>query len=196
MTRTAALLIAATSIATVSWASVALATGEIESLITPADRARLEAFEATRAEALKEAHDRQPDAQTATLDEVAGAKPVSWQGYDITGDWRCRTIKVGGLAQLVVYGWFKCRVSDDGSGWALEKLTGSQKTNGRFFDDGDTRMTYLGSFAVNDDPFPKYGAGPDTDQAGYAFRIDENRWRIELPAPRYESKLDILELAR
>ncbi|TIY07239.1 MAG: DUF4893 domain-containing protein, partial [Mesorhizobium sp.] len=31
---------------------------------------------------------------------------------------------------------------------------------------------------------------------GYAFRNSVNEWRIEFPAPYYESKLDILEFKR
>jgi hypothetical protein len=31
---------------------------------------------------------------------------------------------------------------------------------------------------------------------GYAFRSGPAAWRIELPAPRYESKLDIMEFRR
>lgn len=177
-------------------ASPASATGEIENLITGNDRQRLEKYDSVRTEALKEAHDRPADEQTGTLDKVITADPIPWQDMDLTGEWRCRTIKTGGLAQLIVYGWFKCRVTDDGSGWMLEKLTGSQRTKGRFFDESETRMTYLGSFAVNDDPFPPYGSGPDNDQAGYAYRLNDNWWRIEFPAPRHESKLDILEFTR
>lgn len=177
-------------------ASPAFATGEIENLITDNDRQRLEKYDAVRAEALKEAHERPADDQTRMLDEVVAAEPKPWQGMDLTGEWRCRTIKTGGLSQLIVYGWFKCRVTDDGSGWMLEKLTGSQRTKGRFYDDGEARMIYLGSYAVNDDPFPAYGSGPQSDQAGYAYRLNDNWWRIELPSPYYESKLDILELSR
>ena len=116
--------------------------------------------------------------------------------FDLTGDWQCRTIKAGGLSQLVVYGWFRCRVTDDGSGWMLTKLTGSQRTTGRFYDDGDQRLIYLGSYSVNDDKPKPYGSGPQSDQIGYAFRDGEAAWRIEFPAPYYESKLDILELRR
>ncbi|MBL8581150.1 MAG: DUF4893 domain-containing protein, partial [Rhizobiaceae bacterium] len=34
------------------------------------------------------------------------------------------------------------------------------------------------------------------DQVGYAFRTGPKSWRIDFPAPRFESKLDILELKR
>lgn len=174
----------------------ALATGEIEGLITKADRERLTKFDDTRAEALKEARASSNAGEVATLEQVIAPAPATWTDFDMTGDWQCRTIKTGGLSQLIVYGWFKCKVTDDGSGWTLTKLTGSQKTKGRFFTDRDTRLTYLGSYAVNNDPFPKYGAGPETDQVGYAFKATDTSWRIEFPAPYYESKMDILEFKR
>lgn len=173
----------------------AFATGEIVSLITPADKQRLDAYDATRAQALAEA--RKGDAaDLATLDALLAKPLVSFQDFDMTGDWQCRTIKAGGIAELVIYGWFKCRVSDDGSGWRLEKLTGSQRTAGRFFDDGDKRLTYLGSGFIAGDKAKPYGAGPETDQAGYAVRTGPKEWRIEFPAPFCESKLDILEFRR
>ena len=87
-------------------------------------------------------------------------------------------------------------MTDDGSGWTLEKVSGSQRTKGRFFDDGDKRLTYLGSFYVAGDPANPYGSGPDSDQFGYVFRKGAKQFRIELPAPRHESKLDILEFRR
>lgn len=191
MPRLVALAVIALMAATPSWA-----TGEIEGLITQADRDRLANYDATREEALKEARAGGSAKDLATLEKVIAPAQQSWSGFDMTGDWQCRTIKAGGLAQLVVYGWFRCRVTDDGSGWTLTKLTGSQKTKGRFFTDSDTRQTYLGTFAVNDDPFPAYGKGPESDQVGYAFLMSPRSWRIEFPAPYYESKLDILEFRR
>ena len=177
-------------------ASQAFATGEIESLITAADRARLEKYEDTRAQAIDIARKGGAAEDIATLDAVLAKEPVAFTDSDLTGAWRCRTIKAGGSLPLVVYGWFKCRVTDDGSGWMLEKTTGSQRTKGRFFTDSDTRLTYLGSFYVNDDAAKPYGSGPESDQVGYAFRSGEAEWRIEFPAPFYESKLDILEVRR
>ncbi len=177
-------------------AAPAMATGAADSLITQNDRQRLADYDTVRAAALNEAHGAGAPEAAQTLDQVTLAAPKSWQGMDLTGEWRCRTIKAGGMARLVVYSWFKCRVTDDGSGWMLEKLSGSQRTRGRLFDDGETRLIYLGAFAVNGDPFPAYGSGPDSDQAGYAYRMGDNWWRIEFPSPRYESMLDILELSR
>lgn len=164
--------------------------------ITYRDAARLDAFETIRGRAVAEARPKGAAADLAVLDEI-GARPTqSFEGLDLTGEWQCRTIKVGGLASLVVYDWFDCRVTDDGSGWFLEKTGGSQRTAGRFFNDGDNRQIYLGSFFVAGDARPSYGTGRETDQVGYALRDGEQSWRIEFPAPAYESKFDILEFRR
>lgn len=184
------------TLALVLGASQSFATGEIESLITPSDRTRLEEFDATRNAAIEEARKGGSVEDVTTLDATLAKKPVSFAEFDMTGGWRCRTIKAGGPAPLVIYGWFRCRVTDDGSGWQLEKLTGSQLTKGRFFTESDTRLTYLGSFYVAGEKPEPYGSGTDSDQAGYALRTGPNEWRIEFPAPHYESKFDILEFRR
>ncbi|MEO5322559.1 DUF4893 domain-containing protein [Mesorhizobium sp. CC13] len=176
-------------------AATALADGVVQKLMTPADKARLETYDATRKEALQEAKAGLAR-EVAILDAIVSKKPVSFSDFDMTGAWQCRTVKAGGIGELVVYDWFRCRVSDDGSGWMLEKLSGSQRTKGRFYTDGDTRLIYLGSGFVAGEKPAAYGKGPDTDQVGYAFRTGPSAWRIEFPAPDYESKLDILEFRR
>lgn len=173
----------------------AFAGGAVQKLMTAADKARLEHYGETRKAALEEARKGAPS-DVKQLDELLARTLVQFSDKDLTGTWQCRTIKAGGLAELIIYGWFKCKVTDDGSGWVLEKLTGSQRTKGRFYDDGAKRAIYLGSFYVNGDPVKPYGSGPESDQVGYAFRTGDNEWRIEFPAPYYESKLDILEMKR
>jgi hypothetical protein len=177
-------------------AFAARADGEILGIITKQDRARLENYATTRAKAVEQAEETDSKADLARFKEILGRPKLSFQGFDMTGEWQCRTIKAGGPAPLVIYDWFRCRVTDDGSGWMLEKLSGSQRTKGRFFTDSDTRLTYLGSYFVAGDEPPAYGSGPETDQVGYAFRSGKQHWRIEVPAPARESVLDILEFRR
>lgn len=172
------------------------ATGAIESLITDADRLREAAFDQAKATALAEARAGGSPADVKVLDELMARPHLAFEGLDLTGDWQCRTVKAGGFATLVVYGWFRCRVSDDGAGWMLEKLTGSQRTTGFFYDENPTTLTYLGRYHVAGDPAPQYGAGPASDQIGRAFRTGRQTWQIEFPLPTYESKLDILEFRR
>lgn len=180
--------------------SPAFADGEVDKLITPPDRVRLDEYAGTRLQALDEARRNGSPQEVADLDRLL-AKPLqTFEGFEMTGNWQCRTTKVGakseGLLALVTYGWFKCRVTDDGSGWKLEKISGSQRTTGRFYDDNAQQLIYLGSQYVNDDKPKPYGSGPESDQIGYAFRTGPQEWRIELPAPFYESKLDILEFRK
>jgi len=194
MTNTPRLLATLAALLTMM-ATPAVAGGVVQDLMTDADKTRLHRFDATRKSALEEA--KAGDAvEFAQLDALLRKPPLSTPDFDLGGDWRCRTIKMGGNTPLIVYDWFKCRVSDDGSGWKLDKTSGSQRTIGRFYDDGDRRMIYLGSFFVADDEPRPYGSGPDSDQVGYALRTGETEWRIEFPEPYYESKFDILELNR
>ncbi len=175
---------------------IAWATGEIESLITDSDRARLAAFDTAREEALVEARREGASTDLAALEEMLARPLLSFSDFDMIGDWQCRTIKLGGPAPLVIYSWFRCRVIDDGSGWRLEKTSGSQRTVGRFFTESDTALTYLGSFYIGGETPRAYDAGEDSDQVGRALRDGRDCWRIEFPLPRYESRFDILELRR
>lgn len=174
----------------------ASATGAIVDIITPADEQRLEKFDQARSEAVSAARAGGSAQDLAVVEDLLAKPPQPWDGFDMTGDWQCRTIKLGGIATLVVYGWFACNVSDDGSGWYLEKRTGSQRTEGRFFTESDTALTYLGSFFVAGDPVPPYGAGPESDQVGRTFRTGAGTWYIAFPYPTYESTFDILEFRR
>lgn len=174
-------------------ATVAFADGAADKLVTDADKARLAAYDQTRTQALGEARAGGTRTDLAVLEGVIAPAPVAFSGAVLAGNWQCRTIKVGGLSPLVVYSWFRCRVSADGSGWILEKISGSQRTKGRLYTDTSNRLVYLGTGFVAGEPAKPYGSGPASDQVGYAFRTGPKSWRIEFPAPHYESKLDILE---
>ena len=177
--------------------ATAHADGEIDKLMTAADKQRLASFDKTRAEAIAEAKKGGAPEDVATLEKILAGKDLAFsESFDFTGNWRCRTVKLGGNLPLTVYGWFKCRVSDDGSGWKLEKLTGSQRTSGAFYSDSDKRLTYIGAAHYADEKPKRYASDPDRDQVAYVLRPDEKRVRLEFPSPKYESTLDILELER
>lgn len=178
-------------------AASAFADGEILKIMKPEDGRRLDAWEATRASALNEARAGGDKAELKILEEVLKGEALSVrEGFDPRGDWRCRTIKVGGLLPLVVYGWFRCRITDDSSGWRLEKLTGSQRLTGRFFDESEARMIFVGAGHYDYEKPRAYGDNPERYQVAYAFRPGKNRLRLEFPLPRHESKLDILDMRR
>ena len=174
----------------------ARADGAIVQLLTAADMARLQRFEATRTAAVSAARSAGAPADVAVLDKVLSGKLLSVRSADLTGDWRCRTIKLGNSAGLVVYGWFRCRIVDDGAGWRLDKLTGSQRVSGRFYDDGETRMIFAGALSFGDEPRQAYGRPGARNQVALAVRPGPDRLRLEFPEPEFESAFDVMELER
>lgn len=118
------------------------------------------------------------------------------------GKYRCRTIKVGTIIdglKYVAYPWFTCTVElTPGGDLILTKTTGSQRTRGLIYPDSDNpeRLIYVGAQAWGDTEttFPAYGAQPERDQVGVIERIGNGRWRMVVPWPRQESRLDILEI--
>lgn len=115
------------------------------------------------------------------------------------GDYRCRTVKLGtqGRSTLgfVAYGWFRCRVTAEQGLYSLVKLSGSQRPIGLVFPDNLTRQVFLGTLELGDEKLPvNYGSDRMRDMAGVIERIGDNRWRLVLPAPAYESLLDVIEL--
>ena len=125
------------------WGTVS-ADGELPKLLTASDQARLQQFDVIRTEALAVARAGGAASDLAQLEAALAGDASPLEGVDVTGDWQCRTFKLGKSLPLVVYGWFHCRIDDDGAGWRLRKLDGSQRTTGRFYDIGNARMAYLG----------------------------------------------------
>jgi hypothetical protein len=176
----------------------ALADGELDKLLTEADKARLANFQRTEAEALQQALRGDP-AEVEILTAALAGKPLPMDGdFDPTGNWRCRVIKAGSddLLPLVVYGWFKCRVSDDGAGWFVEKISGSQRTSGRLYAKSATELVYVGAGHVNDDPPRKYGDDAEQNQVAIVTRRGENKLVFMFPEPVFESKLDVMVMER
>jgi hypothetical protein len=180
-----------------TFAAPAMADGALQKLITPQDQQRLDDYDNTRTAALAEARNGGTSEDLAALDAALSGQALTFgDGFDMTGTWRCRTIKLGGPVPLVVYRWFTCRVSDDGAGWRLEKVSGSQRTTGRFYTVSDTRLVYLGAMHTSLEPAMAYGSQAERNQLGIVVRPAVNRLRIEFPRPALESSLDILELQR
>ncbi|MBV7257862.1 DUF4893 domain-containing protein [Pacificimonas sp. WHA3] len=109
-----------------------------------------------------------------------------------SGDYRCRTIKLGVEALGgIAYDWFRCRVDDvDGQTW-LVKETGSQRQSGRVFGGG----VFLGGFALGDESGAvAYRALADRNVVGMLEMLSAGHYRLVQPQPAHESMLDILEM--
>lgn len=177
----------------------AWADGTLPGKLSADDRQRLEAFDSVRGEAIGAARESDDKAALAALDEILSGRPETIRGAtDLAGDWRCRVAKLGGNLPLVVYGWFRCRITDDAAGLRLDKVSGSQRTAGTFYDDANAeRLTYVGALYYGHEGKPKpYGGDAERDQVGYLVRVGPDRLRLELPSPRLESQFDIVELER
>jgi Domain of unknown function (DUF4893) len=173
------------------------AEGELPKIITSADREKLDRLGAIRDQAIQEARAKGSKEDLAILEQALSGDALSLHhGFDPLGDWRCRTIKLGKALPIAVYGRFRCRIVDDGSGWRLEKTSGSQRTSGRFYDKNDHEMVYLGVLSVVGDAPVSYGSVAQRNQVAVAVRPGPNRLRLEFPSPVYNSLLDILELER
>lgn len=119
------------------------------------------------------------------------------------GRYQCRTVKLGaarpGMLPFIAYGWFRCEVTlTPGGDLILTKTTGSQRTRGLICPDDDPRRArYVGVLQLGQETrWPAYGEDPQRDMIGEVRRIGPERWRVALPWPAFESKLDLLELRR
>ncbi|WP_229727034.1 DUF4893 domain-containing protein [Sphingomonas alpina] len=115
------------------------------------------------------------------------------------GSYRCRVFKLGanGTAahDFIAYPWFGCRVDAEGEVSSFYKSNGSQRPVGLAFPDGDMRGVFLGTMVFGDETTAlDYGRDADRDMAGIIDRVDDKRWRIALPYPKFESILDVVEI--
>lgn len=115
------------------------------------------------------------------------------------GRYRCRVFKLGaarpGGRDFVAYPYFACRVGNEGEVLSLFKETGSQRQVGLLFGDTPSRMVFVGTLVLGDEQRAlDYGQDADRDMIGLFERIEERRWRLALPWPRFESRLDVVEL--
>lgn len=115
------------------------------------------------------------------------------------GDYRCRMFKLGakaeGNADYSAQSAMGCRIAQEGDVFSIAKIDGAQRPVGLLFKDTDTRSVFLGTLVLGDETSPmQYGQDATRDMVGYVERIGDRRWRVVLPAPAFESLLDVVEL--
>ncbi|MCY7339800.1 MAG: DUF4893 domain-containing protein [Sphingomonas bacterium] len=196
----AALLVAISGCASIPKGSVALpaASHDWRAVVTDSDRNRLRDWRASFAAALARAraggHAAEVASEGRLLDPdaaIPGAIP--------NGRYRCRVIKLGarseGLLDYIAYPAFACRVQQERDVQGFAKLTGSQRPVGLIFPSDAMRQVFLGALVLGDETRTmQYGRDPERDVAAWVERIDQRRWRMVLPAPRFESLTDVIEL--
>jgi hypothetical protein len=194
MKQCASFAMVALSLVVVALASPGWADGAIVRLMSEEDTRVLAEFDDRRAAAITLARGLPDAAAVATLEQVLAGRVLSFDdGYDPSGAWQCRYLKLGGDPVLSVYGWFSCRVFDDGAGWVIEKTTGSQRSRGRLYRLTEDRLLYLGALHYAAEAPMWFGDDPARNHMAVLTRLDDGRMRLEFPAPLAESDFDILE---
>lgn len=168
-------------------------------VISEDDRVRLRdwrtSFEEGLSAARKAGHGAEIDREGPLLDpDSAFPGPAIPNGL-----YRCRLIKLGtrapGNLVYASYPGFTCRVRQERSLQRLAKLDGSQRYVGLIFPGDAIRNVFLGTLALGDESrVLQYGQDEQRNVAGHVERIGANRWRLVMPQPHFESRLDVMEL--
>ena len=168
-------------------------------VVSEDDRLRLRdwrsSFVAGLAAARRAGHGAEIDREGALLQpDAALAGPAIPNGL-----YRCRVVKLGAKApgnlDYVSYPGFTCRVRPERTLQRLIKLSGSQRYVGLVFPADAMRSIFLGTLAFGDESrVLQYGQDQQRDVAGYIERIGPKRWRLVMPEPHFESRLDVMEL--
>lgn len=115
------------------------------------------------------------------------------------GNYLCRTFKLGSQQPVTryftAYPQAQCRLTARGEALHLSKLGTEQRPDGLIYPSTDARSVFIGTLVLGDETAPlRYGVDRKRDMIGYVERIGEQRWRLVLPYPGFESKLDVIEL--
>ena len=116
------------------------------------------------------------------------------------GSYNCRLIKLGkATPKTRAFESFKpffCYVEVEDGLLTITKQTGSQRPAGRLWEDDDPkRLVFLGSLAKGaEDKTLAYGDDHARDLAGVVERIAPFKWRLVIPWPQNDAKLDVYEL--
>jgi len=167
--------------------------------ITDPDHLRLRAWRKAMVDGLTKAraggYGAKIDAEGPLLDPDAG---IDGAGLPV-GYYHCRVIKLGaktaGQDEYIAYPAHRCQVRPSGGVSRLVELNGLQKPSGRLYQDGPSRVVFLGTMILGDEVKPiAYGRDSDRDIVGVVQRVEPKRWRMIMPQPAWESLADVMEL--
>ena len=179
-----------------------------QKLIREPDRKRLARLYSAWTRSLVEAKAGGSTEQLAALGPLVLPDGSVEGNFPAPGAYTCRTIKLGRRANgkgplaaknappLMLLEQVPCSIGADENAGVLTfiQAPGKQWLGGRLFPD-DKRLVFLGSLALaGETGVRRYGADPDRDQVGVLRPMGENRWRLELPWPNWQSNLEVIEI--
>ncbi len=164
------------------------------------DRKRLSGLWNAWTHSLEEVQAAGQGKAVAALGPVAMPEAGRSAAFPAPGLYRCRTVKLGRRGDMrgtvLSTGPFEaCTLAvDDRGGLQFQEQVAGRRIAGRLYPDGD-RMIFLGSMALGQEMgVMAYGTDADRDQVGVLRAVGDRRWRLELPWPRWESNLDLIEI--
>jgi len=170
-------------------------------IVSAEDEDRLERLSDAWKAALEEAREKRFQSSVKAEGELLDPDASLPRPAPSPGPYRCRMIKLGTQeekgAAFNAYKPFFCYVGVNEDRLALTKDSGSERPGGYLWADVDNknRMIFLGSVALGSEKAPlPYGEDPKRDVAGIFERVEDFRFRLVLPAPRPEARLDVMEL--
>ena len=166
-----------------------------EGRIAVEDEQRLAAFDKARAEAVAAAEAGGEAEYLTELEKVLAGDPQPIDRLP-KGAYRCRSAQLGGILPVVVYGWFKCKVDEQYVGTHLVKLTGSQRFDGHLVGADGSYLLFWGAGHYADEQPRRYGRDPERDMIGRLVKVGPDRYRLELPLPKFDSRFEIIELQK
>jgi len=116
------------------------------------------------------------------------------------GTYRCRVIKLGFGANgrgraYQSFKPFTCFVSVEDRLLVFIKATGTELPAGRLWEDGETRLVFLGATAARPGiPAPAYSTQPARDRSGVIERVGDFRWRLVSPWQSKDARIEVMEL--
>lgn len=174
-------------------------TTAYKQVISENDRVRLRDWRKTFVSALDAARKSGHAGEIAS--EGALLEPdVALAGPEIpNGIYACRVVKLGArppeTRTYLATPAFTCRIRAERSLQRLGKLSGEQRYVGLIFPGDAIRNVFLGTLVLGDERRAlQYGQDQKRDVAGYVERIGPDRWRLIMPQPHFESRLDVMEL--
>jgi hypothetical protein len=170
-----------------------------QKVATAEDEDRIRRLDAAWAEAVQDARKAGFASQLRAEGALLDASARLPRAAPPPGSYKCRLVKLGGAARakaFIAYKPFFCFVGINGEQLSITKQTGSRRPGGYLFDTEKTgRLIFLGSEALGTEENPgAYGEDPARSMAGVFERYGDFRYRLVVPWPRGESKLDVFEL--
>lgn len=172
---------------------------EWQRVATPQDQDKLARAAAAWAVALADARragfSKEIKAEGALLDPEAALPRAA----PPPGAYNCRLVKLGAAAKgkaFTAYKPFFCFVGVNDDQLSITKSGGSRRPGGYLFEtDKSGRLVFLGSEALGTEDAPlAYGEDPARNMAGLFERYGDFRYRLVVPWPQGDSKLDVFEL--